>query len=250
LSANLTTPIQAEAADLMPQLNQEVSDYTLTASSLLQALARIAAEFRIPMGLVLVGSPAAEHGVKMSWHQVTVRQGLDLLLKSYPGYQLDTRDGVLHVYAADLPADEHDVLNMTIPSFDANSSLMADSNKLREAVNRIVDPEGHAHFSKWSERGFEQYRKFRAENSTVRDILDKFVLASDDYKVWVAVYPPETTMTRTGFRRTLSPFDFRAVPEEEQPVWAIFLWGYDPVAHVFNFDWLRASGSQPLANSR
>jgi hypothetical protein len=45
-------------------------------------------------------------------------------------------------------------------------------------------------------------------------------------------------MTKTGFRRTLSPFDFRLPPDDEQPIWGIFLWGYDPVAHLFNFDWL------------
>jgi hypothetical protein len=229
----------AGTSSLDARLGQEVTDYTLTAGSFLQALTRISAEFRIPMGMVLTGGPEAEHGVKMSWHQVTVRQGLDLLVQSYPGYDLDASGEVLHVYATQAAADGHDFLSVAIPSFETSSSLVADNNRLRETVNRIVVPESHARFSRWFERSAERYRTFAAKNSTVREILDRFLLASDDYKVWVVVYPAEASMTRTGFRRTLSPFDFRVVPDEEQPIWAIFLRGYDPVAHVFNFDWLK-----------
>ena len=90
--------------------------------------------------------------------------------------------------------------------------------------------------------------KFKAENVPVRGILDRFLLASDDYKVWLAVYPEQKSLTRTGFRRTLSPFEFKPVPDDEQPLWAIFLWGYDPVAHLFNYDWLKgSSGTHPAA---
>jgi len=226
-----------QASSLDARLRLQVSDYALTADSLLQALTRIAAEFRIPMGVVLQGSPEAGHGVKMSWHRVTVREGLDLLVKSYPGYELDTRGDVLHVYPTAIPADQHNFLTANISSLDANDDLMSDNEKLRETVSHILVPEAHAEFSKRFERG-EQYRKFKAENATVRELLDRFLLATDEYKVWVVVYPTQASMTKTGFRRTLSPFDFRLPPDDEQPIWGIFLWGYDPVAHLFNFDWL------------
>jgi hypothetical protein len=245
----LPAPVPQGSA-LEARLNQDVSDYTLNADNFLQALTRIAAEFRIPMGIVLVGNPQAERGVKMSWHQVTVREGLRLLVQSYPGYDFDSRGDVLHVYATDIPADEHDFLSVTIPSFDANTGLMSDDKRLRETVNRMVVPDGHAHFSKQFVRGAEQYRKFKAENATVREILDKLLLASDDYKIWLTVYPDEISTTRTGFRKVISPFDFKPILDEDQPVWAIFLWGYDPVAHVFNFDWLKGATGRSGGNAQ
>lgn len=238
---------EAAAPNLESKLRQEVPDYTLTAGTFLQALARIAAEFRVPMGIVLVGSPEASRGVQMSWHRVTVKQGLDLLVKSYPGYELDVRGEVLHVRPTAAPPDQRDFLSVAMPAFAGDDNLMTDDNQLREAVNRTLFPDGHAHFSRSFERGSEQYRKFRIENATVREILDRFLLASDDYKVWVVVYPTQPSLTRTGFRRTLSPFDFRLPPDEEQPVWAIFLWGYDPVAHLFNFDWLKGASTAAAA---
>ena len=85
------------------------------------------------MAIVLQGSPEAEHGVKMSWHRVTVSEGLNLLVKSYPEYQLSTRGDILHVYPAGIPIDEHNFLGVTIASFDAGSGLMSDNDKLRQA---------------------------------------------------------------------------------------------------------------------
>jgi hypothetical protein len=230
------------SSTLETRLKQPVSDYELTAGSLVQALTRIAAQFKIPMGIVLQGSPEAEHGVNMSWHRVSVSEGLNLLIKSYPGYQLSKRGEVLHVYPAAIPVDEHNFLGATIRTFDASGGLMADNDKLREAVSHIVVPDAHSQFTQRVARA-EQYRKFQAENSRVEDLLDKFVLATDDYKVWVVAYPSQVSLTKTGFRRTLSPFDFRPASDDEQPAWGIFLWGYDPVAHLFKFDWLNAAST-------
>ena len=177
----------------------------------------------------------------MSWHRVTVREGLELLVQSYPGYQFDIQRGVLHVYPKDLPGSGHDFLDITLPTFAADSNLMADNNRLRESLNRMIAPDRHAHLSRSFTRTSQQYRNFRVENVSVREILDRFLLATDDYKVWLVVYPEQGSLTRTGFRRTLSPFDFKPVPDDEQPLWGMFLWGYDPVTHFFNYDWLKGS---------
>ena len=76
---------------------------------------------------------------------------------------------------------------------------------------------------------------FKLENVTVRDVLDKLSLAAD-FKFWVVTYPEKATLTARGFYRTLSLYT-GLVPDEDQPVWHLLQWGYDPVLKDFRPDW-------------
>jgi hypothetical protein len=65
------------------------------------------------------------------------------------------------------------------------------------------------------------------KDSTVEEILNA-LLAPADFKIWVVTHTGRDDVTATGFRRTLSLYSDRRIPDESQPVWNLLRWGQNP----------------------
>jgi hypothetical protein len=65
-----------------------------------------------------------------------------------------------------------------------------------------------------------------AQNASVRDILDKIIMASN-MKIWIATFPKNSPLTIKGFWE-VTPMYPNFVRAEDQPFWIFLRWGDIP----------------------
>ena len=59
--------------------------------SFVEVLVHVSNEFQIPMGIVWVNTPAARAEVAFAWRDATVREVIESIGKTQPGYQVQLR---------------------------------------------------------------------------------------------------------------------------------------------------------------
>lgn len=231
---------QASAEEkLTIRLQQNVDEYTLKADNFLQALAKVAAQFQIPMGIEWILSPDTLRNVYFSWRHTTPREILQGLVETQPGFELEIKNGIVRVFPRNSLMDKNNFLNIPIDKFSVHSEYVMFANhrlwaRLHAAVAPPLRPSGGEAGSIASGMG-DRRASFELENVTVRDVIDKLALAAD-FKVWVVTYPEKPALSRTGFRRAVSVFN-EDYPAVAQPVWDLLPWGFDPVAKQLRPDW-------------
>ena len=241
LQVGLATEAPMQGERLQKRLEAKVEEYTLSEDSFLQALTRVASEFEIPMGIEWVRSPGTIRKIQISWHDGTVHEILQSLVKSQPGYELQITNGVVHVFPRSARADRRSFLNLPIDKFQVeNDYVQFASRRLQQRLRGVVTPPlavkpGMGEAGSLATGMGDRRVTFKLGNVTVRDVLDKLSLAAD-FKIWVVTYPEKTALTATGFYRPLSLFT-NAVSDDYQPVWHLLRWGYDPVLKDFRPDW-------------
>src|SRR5258707_6920344 len=77
-----------QAKDLDASLATPVHDYTLTADGFAEGLLRIANQFQIPMGIEWISCPATRTRLSVSRADATVKEILQAVVETQPGYQL------------------------------------------------------------------------------------------------------------------------------------------------------------------
>lgn len=235
------TQLSMESPELEKILQLKVTEFSASGETFLQALLKVAAEFEIPMGIEWVRAPEASRKVHLSWRDASVYEVVESVVKSWPGYDFEISDGVVHVFPRGLLADKRSFLNLGIAAFEVEDDyVMFASRRLRNRVRRIVSPPppprpGAGYAGSMATGWGDRRVSFKLKKVTVRDVLDKLILSAD-LKVWIVTYTEKPGLTQGGFRNVLA-VDGTAIAEQEQPVWGLYLWGYDPITMSFRRDW-------------
>jgi hypothetical protein len=228
----LTTPrlVGARRPDFQANVHMRVKNYTLNADSFLDALAKVAAKFQIPIGVQWSENSDTKRKVYASWANVDAQQVIQQLVRAHPGYRLEVSGGVVHVFPDWTISNRHDFVNLKVSKFIVRDQVPEiASHQLRDLVKLNVSPSplpkpgvaGGTGYSQGADVG-EQNIGLRLQNVTVRDALDKIALASDR-KIWVVTFTDEP-LTPSGFRRTRTLW-IKTIASNEQPVWDSLRWG-------------------------
>ena len=225
---------QSADQTLQDKLTAVTASYSVSNSDWLQALAKVAGDFQLPMGIEWIKVTGNPVPISLSWRDTTPLAILRDVVKAYPGYELDFGNGVVHVFPTAMKGDRADVLNARLGTFEVRNQTipMAAASTLASPVRDIMVPQDPNSRSHGTLSGSvignlnDERVTFRIENATVRDALDKLCLSADR-KVWVVAYPPNPTKTHAGFLKMVSLFndevraDFSFVP-----TWSLMRWGY------------------------
>lgn len=220
---------------LEAKLQTHVTNYQLVADDFLDALLKVASEYKIPMGVVWVRTPAAMPGVNLSKKDATVQEIIQSLLKTQPEYTMTAKSGLVHIFAPGLVPDRENFLTLNVPEFEVHNQVVElAERRLGDIVRATVSPpkpvpggtRGGTGGSLAVEVGDPELT-LSLQDVTVEDVLDALTLASDR-GVWIVTFAPPGELTPAGFRRTLSPVSERVVPDSEQPVWELLQWGRKP----------------------
>jgi hypothetical protein len=222
--------------DLNAKLQTRVPGYQLQANNFVEALTRVAADFRIPMGIEWVNTPAAKAKVSLSWKNVTAWEVLRAVVNTQPSFKIAVRNGIVDVSCPDLIPDRENPFKVKINEFEVhNARVESASRQLQEIVNRTISPpkpqggRGGIGMSGFSNADDPKI-SVQLSNATVEDALDALALASAR-KIWIVTFSANRTLTAAGYRRTGGLWTSRLVPDNEQPVWDQFHWG-DPIPEV------------------
>lgn len=220
---------QAGEPPLENRLATPVESYSLRADRLLDAVTQAAGAFHIPVGIEWVKLTDATTTFAHSWRQTTPLTVLRDILNAYPGYALETGNGVVHIFPEALRGDPGDIVNLRIGSFEVNNQFVNfAAYQLALKAKTVVAPRRSAQGG-WGASiasGLGDRRvTFRVEDATVRDVLDRLCLAAG-MNIWVVAYPKEPAKTQAGYLKTIR-LD-RSVPDEDEaffPSWAFLVWG-------------------------
>lgn len=234
LSAALTG--LPKSVTLEAKLEAPVSEYQVPGADLINALNEIATRFQLPMGIEWVRNEPTLRKRTLSWKNTTVKGVIRGVLKEYPGYAFDVRDGVVHVFKKGVRRSPHNFLNLKLRKFSAHDEEGGYAGvRLRAEVQYIVSPPPPApgpHGSGGSYIGpvGERHITLSLHDITVRDVLDKLASVSQ-MNVWVVTFAGTKGLTPTGFYRTATLWHPAPFPDNSQPMWDLFAWGQWPRRH-------------------
>jgi hypothetical protein len=231
---------QGQPISLQARLQARVANYTLVSDNFIDALLEVAREYKIPMGIEWVRQASATHRVSLSGKDGTVLEIIRAILEFQPGYQMEERNGLVHVFAPRLLPDPQNFLYLKVGEFDVrDEAVEVAARQLQDLVRASVCPpkpvegakmEGGVGHSQGVEAG-QPALTLKLHDVRVEDALDALSLASGR-NVWVVTFADGQHLTPTGFRRTLSLWNDYPIPDDEQPVWDMFPWRHEPqVSH-------------------
>lgn len=230
LLSPVNVPGQPQATGLDAKLGTRVSQYSLSANGLADALIRTAKKFQLPMGIEWVKDKRALRGFSRTWKGDTVGAILRSVVGEYPGYSFRVEHGVIHVFRSDWVNDSRNFLNLKVPQFvEVREEVGGLANvRLREAVQTIVSPRnlppGAGEGGSYSSGNVpEKPLTLTLRGLTVREALDELVVASE-HKMWVVTFSGNPDLTPTGFRRTETLWHPTPFPDIDQPMWDFLAW--------------------------
>lgn len=210
--------------DLRFKLNRTVQNYSLNANNFLDALTRMAADFKLPMGIEWVATSEAKTEFSHLWESATVEEIIEQIVKTQPNYEVQIWNGVLHILSPKLIPERQNFLKLRIGHFQVHQQPFEwVSAQLHDYANDIIfKPKGHA--GSIASMPDEPRLDLDLTDTSVEEVLDKIVLASTR-KIWIVVFSDDPATTETGFRRSLSLWLDSPIPDGQQPVWNLFRWG-------------------------
>jgi hypothetical protein len=220
LAAKGQSPVPV-SDDVSLRLDKNVANYNLGTFNFVEALIRVAADFRIPMGISWINAPPARAAMPFAWKAATVRQIIQDIANAEPGYSVQVRDGVAHIFPESIP-DRENFLKMKIEDFSAHDAYVEVASF---KLHTLVTPRTYGMIS----IGATGDSKVDVElkGRTVADCLDALALASNR-RIWIVTFTDEKSLTANGFRKTSSLWTDKPTPDEEQPIWQLMRWG-DPI---------------------
>ena len=227
------SPLQA-AESIQQKLQTRVPNYNLSEPTFVDALASVASQFKIPVGIELVATPSVLQPVRLSKRRATVMEIFAALVRSEKGYDLRVSDGIVHVFQKGLAHQRSNFLNIRLKRFhvvDVGAAVA--QRRVWEIVNtkfqppKPLPPGPHGTIGSMFGGGSVRTFSLDLRGAPVRYVLDKIALSSD-YPVWVVAFAPDQSLTSTGFRRTVSPTKPGATSDAGQPGWEMLRWGEKP----------------------
>jgi hypothetical protein len=223
--------------DLLSRLTMQVQNYSLSANNFLDALTKAAADFQIPMGVEWVDSSEAKVPFTHSWNNVMVEDIFAQIIAKWPGYeiqvgkgvwkqpvyQVQMRNGVLHVVPTELIPDRQNFLKLGLSRFQVHQQpFEMVSAQLHDFVNDIIfGPQGHA--GSIASMPDEPKLDLDLRDTKVEEVLDKIIVGSSR-NIWIVVFSGNSETMGAGFRRTLSLMGNSPIADAQQPVWDLVRW--------------------------
>jgi hypothetical protein len=207
--------------DINVRLNKQLTNYNLGLFSFVEALIRVGSEFQIPMGITWVNTPTAKATLPFAWKNATVQEVIEAIAKTQPGYQVQVKNGVLHVFPGSLIPDQENFLKLKIDEFSLHDTYIELASF---KLHMLVTPRVYGQIS----IGGTGDSKVSVElkHPTLEDALDALAVASNR-KIWLVTYMDDAGLTPRGLRRTRSLWTDQPIPDDEQPTWQLMRWG-DP----------------------
>jgi hypothetical protein len=214
--------------ELNAKLSSRTVIYNVSAKNFLGALTDVANRFHIPMGIEWLNKPEARAALSLSWNNATVNEIIADIAKTQPGYEVNVRNGIVHISCAKLVQDKQNFLRVRLNRFGVNNEpLEVASRRLRDLIRMVVSPSiQHAGGIAGSQAFNVGEGKINIEmrDVSVEDALDKLVAVSAR-KIWIVTFADDITTTASGFRRTLTLWNDYPIPDNEQPLFDILHWG-------------------------
>lgn len=218
-----------ETKELQTRLDTPVSQYHLSASGMVNALAKVAERFELPMGIEWVNDKETLRTLNLPLTAKTVRAVLSSVVGRYPGYTWQVQNGVVHVFRRDLVNDAGNFLNLKVPNhFEAHEEpggLV--SRRLQFQVQNLISPgrlpPGAGVAGSYATGLQEKPLTRTLGGLTIREALDKLVETSE-HKIWVATFSDRSGRTPTGFRRTETLWHPAPFQDRDQPMWDFLTW--------------------------
>ena len=227
VSIALLAPCQVAtgACPVEARLDEVVPSCTISECSFARALIVVASQHDLPMGIEWI-EPSPSERIERHWDHSSLREIINSLVNSRPGYSVRFDGGRTHVYYRGAESDTSNFLNLKLESFSIQEKHIAVAlYQLRKSVAGRVSPQAkQAEFLEIMLEPNDRLISEQFQNSTVRSILDDLTLQSDS-RVWVVTFPQKAGLTRTGYRRTCSLWNSAAVHDDDQPIWDRFRWG-------------------------
>jgi hypothetical protein len=235
-AGSLAQAAPKESAALEAKLQTRVTDYQLVADDFVDALLKVAHEYKIPMGIVCVRTPPVMSGVKLSKKEASVQEIIQAIVKAQPGYTMTRKSGLVHIFGPGLVPDRENFLKLKVPEFEVHNQVVEIAERrLGDIVNATVSPPkpvpggkaaggiGHSEFVEVGDPDLN----LKLRDVSVEEILDALTLASDR-GVWIVTFAAAGELTPTGFRRMESPVSSEALPHPAKPLWELLKWGRKP----------------------
>jgi hypothetical protein len=143
---------------------------------------------------------------------------------------VNLQNGVLHIRCPNLIPDKQNFITLPVDRFEIDHEPVEMAiRRLRDVIKVAVSPP-----KQQSGRGGiggslgynpdDPKISMKMNNVTVGEILDKMALSSAK-KIWIVTFSDNSTVTASGFRRTLTLWNNHPIPDEEPPLWDMLYWG-------------------------
>jgi hypothetical protein len=235
LAATLIFSVRcASQSDPSDDLNRKLSTHVAMGQvqgTFVEVLGQTARAFNIPMGISWVKTASSQRDRAVQYKDATVREIIEDIARTEPGYEVRIENNVVHVATKDIP-DRQNFLTLRIPQFAGSGVANVVKGALWILLNQQIapnPPKSYAAGIPFSPSDLKLDLQFT--NATVEEILDRIALASDQ-KVWIVTFEDDATLISTGFRRTESLDSKEAPSDDAEPVWDIFTWNHWPLAAV------------------
>jgi hypothetical protein len=229
-------------AQVPNRLTEPIEEYSLKATSFVDALLKVADRFKLPAGIEWVKTADTLKPVQFSRSDTTAAAAdiIQAVVSMYAGYDWRMEDCVVHVFQRDLVNDSRNPLNITIKSFDESPETGAwANNDLDQMVSHVVR---HPELSgiSGSVLGYpgEPVFNFAAQDVPARSILNKVVMAGlaapvpRMKRLWVSAFPEKPVFSRTGYLEVVPMLNPKFVPDDSQPYWVLLPWGDPPLENM------------------
>jgi hypothetical protein len=196
-----TASARAQApVTLSVPVSDSVQNFALDAHGLVEALLKVSAQFRLPLGVEWTKNAATMKTIRFSRDRATIAEIIDTVVSACPGYEWRNEDGIIHVFRRDLVKDSRNPLNIGIRSFDpAPETVGIANNNLYQRVTHAVRHADWAGGIVGSVIGYpgEPVFPFATQNVAARAILDEIVTAGLAAAVprmqrnWIVSFPEQ-----------------------------------------------------------
>ena len=212
--------VASTSQDLGSTLGRRVSNYSLGPCCFVEALVHVSNDFHVPFGITWI-LPANENAkISFAWHDVTLTQMIDNIVRTQQGYGTFVKDEVLHVFPPrDVLPDSQNFLKLKLPSFKAHDDFVELASF---KLHTMVTPRRSGQVSVGGTGDSKVDLDLR--DCTVEDALDAIAIASNR-KIWIVTFTDDRGLTSRGWRRTSSLWASKPQPDEEQPGWDLLRWG-------------------------
>jgi hypothetical protein len=213
------------------KLQTRVVDYRLSTNSFLEALTKVAGEFKIPMGIQWVRNKRTQAPVNLTFKDASLIDIIRQIAQTQPGYTAKISHGVVHVFPQSVMADRRNFLNLRIGKFEVHGDLYPIArSRLFESHRKIVAPRppqppgGGVGVSNIGIEVGDPRVTIQLESATVIEALDMLCLKSAE-NIWVVTFCDDCGLTPAGLLRTTSLYDPKGLFDSPLPFWDTFRWG-------------------------